>query len=75
MSEKRALVVIHAQGVADFRAQLDAAIAAAQRLADAPILPAEGCVSEAALVNALADIVERVCAEPAVVQSEQAKAA
>lgn len=64
---KRALVAIHAQGVADFRAQLDAAIAAAQQAAPAP--------REAALIAALADIVERTCVVELTSEEPVAKAA
>jgi len=70
---KRAILSIDATSVADFRAQLDRAIVEAQRVAGVPVLPEAGSASEAALVKALADLIEAQC----VVQStgEQAKAA
>lgn len=73
MKAKRVILSIDAHGVADFRRQLDAAVALAQRVAGVPVLPPAGNASEAALVQALADLVESQC----VVQSddEQAKAA
>jgi len=61
------LILIKATSVADFRAQLDAATREAQRVAGVPVLPAEGGASEAALVQALADVVLAQC----VVQSDK----
>jgi hypothetical protein len=72
MNPKRTLIVIHADNVTDFRAQLNAAIEQALWLDDVPVLPEEGVVSEAALVSALADVVERARVMPAVVQSAKA---
>jgi hypothetical protein len=75
-TEKRPLILIRASSAADFRAQFDAALAEAQRLNGVPILPADGDASEAALVQVLADVIERACVAPAVVQSSgRAKAA
>jgi len=73
LKPKRTILSIDATSVADFRAQLDAQIAEAQRVAGVPVLPAAGSASEAALVKALADLIEAQC----VVQSadERAKAA
>lgn len=70
---KRVILSIDAASVADFRAQLDAAVALAQRVAGVPVLPPAGSASEAALVKVLADLIEARC----MVQSadEQAKAA
>lgn len=72
MPKPRKILAITAHGVADFRRQLDAAIAEAQRVAGIPVLPEAGSASEAALVQALADLIEAQC----VVQSgEREKAA
>lgn len=71
-NKPRKIIDISAQGVADFRRQLDAQIAEAQRVAGVPVLPPAGSASEQALIQALADLIEAQC----VVQSgEQAKAA
>lgn len=48
MKQKRTIIAIDAQGVADFRRQLDQAIAAAQRVAGIPVLPEAGSASETA---------------------------
>jgi hypothetical protein len=58
---KRPLLAIHATSIADFRAQLDAAVAQAQRLDGVPVLPSESTGSDAALVMALADAIEALC--------------
>lgn len=73
MPKPRKILDITARGVADFRRQFDAQIAEAQRVAGVPILPPAGSASEAALVQALADMIEAQC----VIQSskEQSKAA
>lgn len=55
------LLLIKARNVADFRAQLDAAVAKAQRLDGVPVLPSEGTASDEALVMALADAIEALC--------------
>ncbi len=55
------LLLIKATSVADFRAQLDAQIAEAQRLDGVPVLPSESTGSDAALVQALADAIEALC--------------
>ena len=71
MSNKpRTIIAIDAHGVADFPRH--AQIAEAQRVAGVPILPPAGRASEAALVQALADLIERQCV---VQSSDQAKAA
>lgn len=75
MKPKRTILAIDAHGVADFRRQLDVAVAEAQRVAGVPVLPTddEGESDDSALVAALATAVERVC----MIQSpiEQVKAA
>lgn len=72
-NKPRTILSIDAHGVADFRRQLDAQIAEAQRVAGVPVLPEAGSASEAALINALADLIEAQC----MIQSpeDQAKAA
>lgn len=71
----RKIIDITAHGVADFRRQLNAAIAQAQRLGGVPMLPCddESEADDSALVAALATAVEQIC----MVQSpaEQVKAA
>lgn len=70
-------LLIKAQSVADFRAQLDAAIAEAQRVAGVPVLPTtdEGDGDDAALVAALADVVQSVCVESVVQSPKSTKSA
>ncbi len=71
----RTILSIDAHGVADFRRQLNARIAEAQRLDGVPMLPADDDdeSNDSALVTALATAVEQVC----MIQSpaEQVKAA
>lgn len=55
------LLLIKATSVADFRAQLDAQIAQAQRLDGVPVLSSESVGSDEALIMALADAIEALC--------------